>query len=120
MALGDVVLKGSNDKAYTLNFGVNAMCRLEDLDPTHRTYREILKEVQSDTASMRTIRTLVSAALEAPTGLTPEQVGDLIEDFGGVLVVKIACSQSAADIADAGAQLLALVAGRQPAGAAVS
>jgi hypothetical protein len=87
MAVGDVILSGNDGRSYTLNFGVNAMCRLEDLDPQKRTYREVLLEMQTGRPSMRTVRTVVAAALVEPKDQTLEQVGDVIEDIGGVLVV---------------------------------
>lgn len=100
MAVGDVQLQGESGATYTLNFGVNAMCRLEELDPQQRTYQDVLREMQTGRPSMRTIRAVVAAGLVEPTNQTVEQVGAIIEDFGGVLVVTRAFATSHQDIVD--------------------
>lgn len=98
MAVGDVQLQGESGAQYTLNFGVNAMCRLEELDAKGRTYHEVLLEMRTGRPSMRTIRQVVAAALVDPANQTVEQVGTIIEDIGGVLVVLSAFVQSDPEI----------------------
>lgn len=101
-ALGNITVKGGDDRTYTLNFGVNAMCRLEEL--TGRPYHEVMREMQSGLPRMATIRQFLQAGLVDPRPESAEQVGTIIEDIGGAAVVLRAFGQSDAAIAAALAQ----------------
>lgn len=116
MVLGDVQLKGSDDKVYTLNFGVNAMCRLEDQDDRGRSYQDLLDEMRTGKPSMRTVRALAAAALVEPKNATLEQVGEILEDIGGPLVLLAAWKQSDDAIAEIGRELDALLTGQRSGG----
>ena len=97
--IGNVDVKGGEGRVYTLNFGVNAMCRLEDL--TGRAYHEVLMEMKKGLPSMKTIRQFVQAALVAPPAESPEQAGTIIEDIGGAASVLLAFARSDAGISQA-------------------
>lgn len=96
--VGNVTLNGTEGRTYTLNFGVNAMCRVEELDPQQRTYEAILGELRSGKPSMRTIRLVIAAALVDPKAATLEQAGEIAQDIGGAMVVMEAMTLSTQDI----------------------
>jgi hypothetical protein len=103
MPLGNVTLKREGDRDVTLNFGVNAMCRLEGIDGRH--HQEVLREMQSGQPRMTTIRSLVQAALVDPEGVSPEEAGHIIEDIGGPSVIVMAFAASLEQLEAIGAQI---------------
>ncbi|HEX8030272.1 MAG TPA: hypothetical protein VF491_17480 [Vicinamibacterales bacterium] len=94
MAIGDFELKGQSGATYTLNFGVNAMCRIEEKDLQQRTYNLIVAEMQTGHPSMRTVRTVMAGALVSPANQTVEQAGEIVEDIGGIAIVIAAFTQT--------------------------
>lgn len=79
-ARGQVDLTASNGDVFTLKFGTNAICKLEDT--LNKTLGEILEDMKDEgKLSMRTIRTMVRLALVGREA-TDEVVGDLIDDVG--------------------------------------
>jgi hypothetical protein len=93
-AVGNVTLNGTEGRTYTLNFGVNAMCRMEEIDPKQRHYEELIGELKSKKPTMSTIRLVIAAALVDPKHATLEQAGEILEDIGGALVVMDALAKS--------------------------
>lgn len=107
MPAGDVELKGAEDRTYRLNFGTNAMCRLEDLDG--RSYHEVLAELHTGKPRMKTLRAFMQAALVDPAQATADQVGTIIEDIGGAPVILAAFVKSDAALEAIGRQIDALI-----------
>lgn len=82
-----VELSDSTGQTYTLRFGTNAICAVQD--ELNLSLGEILKQFDHDKLDMRTIRTMVKCAVVEPKGVTAEQVGDFIDDVGFEAVTKV-------------------------------
>ena len=102
MAIGDVVLRGE-DRTYTLNFGVNAMCRIEKLEG--RSYHAVLTDLRDPRPSMTLVRTVLRAALTNPATPTDDEAGDILDDLGGPQVVVLSFVRSYEAIDDVGRQI---------------
>lgn len=76
---GEVEIQDSDGKAYILKFGTSAICKIEDA--LNKNLGEILSELGGEKLRMSTIRTMVQMSLK-DSDLTPDQVGDLIDDVG--------------------------------------
>jgi hypothetical protein len=81
MAMGDVEFKGEDGKTFILNFGTNAMCRLEKA--TGKTYGQVCDELRAENPPIMLARHFVQASLVEPKGLTEEQAGDVLDAIGG-------------------------------------
>lgn len=90
MAIGDVQFKGASG-TYTLNFGCNAMCRLEA--GTGKTYDAVMAELGADDPPMTLIRQVVQALVTEPKEPALEQAGDILDDIGGAEAVLLAFKQ---------------------------
>lgn len=89
-----VELKG-NTGTYRIDFGTNAMCRIEEHFNDGRTCEEILDAILTRPKTMiREIRTLVQSFLVEPKNPTAEQTGAIIDDIGGPAVFIAALQQS--------------------------
>lgn len=105
MADSDQPFTGASGTAYRMNFGTNAACRVEAaLD---RSYDEIMAELRGEHPRVSTVRAWVKAALVEPIGdsLTPEQVGDAIDDLGGWLFILVAMDSRSAEAIKVAAEL---------------
>jgi hypothetical protein len=83
MPIGDVDIQSDEQQMYRLNFGVNAICRLEDKDG--RSYGEILEALRVDYPSMRLLRLVVWAGL--PETTTLEEAGRALDALGPVTIL---------------------------------
>jgi hypothetical protein len=97
MALGDVTVAGES-RSYTLNFGMNAMCRLEAL--TGRPYHDVMQEIAKGMPSMGTLRSFVQAALVDPQPATADDAGVAGDEIGTPALLA-AFAESGGQIADA-------------------
>lgn len=79
---------GSSGRTYVLNFGVNAMCRLEAI--TGRPYYEVMREVMGGEPRMETARHLMQAVLTDPATPSPEEAGNVLDDIGGIAALLAA------------------------------
>ncbi len=66
--------------------GTNVLCRLEDA--TGKPYEMVLAELRRPKARAVTIRAFVAAALVDPVLTTLDEVGQAIDDLGGVDVIR--------------------------------
>lgn len=70
------------DKARNLRYGINALVKIEEM-----TGRKIT-ELDLDKVGMKDLRTIVYAGLvHEDKTLTPEKVGDLIDEYADITVV---------------------------------
>ena len=75
------------EKTYTLRYGVNALIALSE-GLGCKTIMEIGQRLSSDRISFRDLRMLLKAALERHhPEISETDVGDLIDEMGGVGVV---------------------------------
>lgn len=110
MAVGDAELKSADgQRIYRVNYGVNAMCRLEAL-VSPRSYQSVLAELNSGRPKMTTIRAYFQACLIEPKLDTAEAVGDALEDVGGAPVFLAAFAKADAAITEIGHQIEAIIA----------
>lgn len=82
----EVVLSGNSGQSYTLAFGTNWLCRLEELSGRHPY--ELLEALKAPDWRVTTLRQVVSAALVSMKDATLDQVGDVIDDMGGAAIVR--------------------------------
>lgn len=89
-----IELKGER-QTYKVDFGTNAMCRLEEGDKAGRSCAEILDAILS-TPSVRiaTVRQLVQALLVEPLNPSLDETGAIIDDVGGPAIFILALRQS--------------------------
>lgn len=73
-------------RTYRLDYAsVNSLCRLEEL--TGRPYESVLKELRGTRAKASTVQAFVAAALiDLPE--SPDAVAEIVEDLGGVAVIR--------------------------------
>lgn len=93
----EVHVTGKSGQAYTISFGTNAWCRLED--NTGRTAADALDELRGTNSSMRVLRQFVQAVLVVPKDPSLEQVGDIIDDLGGATWIRASFMATAAIVA---------------------
>ncbi len=84
-----VTFTGTSGRIYQLDFGTNAKCRLEDLSGV--AFDDVMLELRSVRPHVARVRQFVQASLIDPNGatLTPEEVGDIIDDLGGFEFVLV-------------------------------
>lgn len=85
-----VTLNGA-DRTYQVNCrSINSMCRVEEA--TGETFWDVVKELSGKRPRPRsiTIRRFLSAVLVNPPQPSPEMTGVILEDIGGVEVVRAA------------------------------
>lgn len=104
MAIGDVTVKGLEGRSYTVNFGVNAMCRLEEQIGDGTPYHQMIAEIRTGVPRMTTIRRFFKAGMVDPKPESDEQAGEILEDIGGAVTVIAALMQSEQAIASKSAQ----------------
>ncbi len=113
----NVEFTGQSGTVYTMNFGTNAACRVEEA--TTRSYDEVMYELKSTRPRVTTVRQWVKAALVTPgaDSVTLDQVGDLIDDLGGwtfVLAGLDSKSPAALSASQAIKEALAMLAAAKP------
>lgn len=93
----EIELKGISEHTYKVDFGTNAMCRVEDaFDPTGvKSCGDILDDLIRPNVRISEIRRLVKALLINPPN-DLEAVGQIIDDIGGPSVFVVALRGSRA------------------------
>lgn len=86
-----MVQHGMSGTTYVLDFGSNAICRMEE--QTGEYYGAILEQLRSPTCKAKYVRAWVWACLTDRPDLTIEQAGDILDDIGGASVVLAAFQQ---------------------------
>ena len=86
MSTDRVITLHGDRQAYALECGsTNAFCRLEAV--TGQPYREVLAELRTARAKAQTVHAFLAAALIHPE-VSPDQVGPIVDDLGGLMVVR--------------------------------
>lgn len=79
--MASLTVTGVSGATYTLDFGTNAECRIEEA--TTRSYDELLANLRSATPRRTWVREFMRGGLIDPVGLTLDEVGAVIDDIGG-------------------------------------
>lgn len=83
---GTVTVTDADGKTYTLRYGTNAIVKIQQA--LKKPLGQILKSLEGDALDMEVVRTMVQMGIEGTADLTPEQVGDLIDDVGLSVITK--------------------------------
>ena len=71
----------ADGEAYTLSFGINALCSLEDA--LGMSVQKVGAELQADGLKLKTLRTVFWAGLQdRHEGVTEREAGDLMDGLG--------------------------------------
>lgn len=72
--------EGEDRKDYIFRFSLNTLCSLEE--SLNKPFMEIAEGWQNGKLSIVELRETVRAAIKGGVSMTPEEIGDLIEDYG--------------------------------------
>ena len=72
--------EGEDREVHSFRFSLNTLCKIED--NLGKPFTVIASDWESGRFSIKELRETVRAALKGGEKMTPEEVGDLIEEYG--------------------------------------